>query len=577
MKAKLLIILVLGPLLLGCGARQENQSEDQSKSSEIPDKGGNLVIGISSEPQTLNPLIALSKTERNIIGLIYRRLADINADLASFSPQLAKEWHFTADSLSLVFDLRTDVSWHDGHPFSARDVVFTYTLQTNPQVAWDGIAYKHNIKQVQALNDSTVAFHFSKRYPFMLMDAVEGYIVPAHIWSQVDIAAIQTSAYNRNPVGCGPFMFQQWKPQQRLILKRYHNYYQAGQPYLDRIICRIIPDKVSICRQLLSEDLDFMESIPPRNFAQLQEDWQQGKTQIRPASYLGRQYDFIGWNLIDRAHFHQMLQKYGQDLTHVPDFIKPHPLFGSQKVRAALTMAIDRQALCETVNYDLAIPMHGPIPIILDAYHAEANVNWEYNPRKARAYLAAAGWKDSDGDGILDKNGRPFAFEMLTNSGDLRREQALTIIQQQLKQVNIKMTPRLVEGGYLVGDLIPNRKFDALLFGWNVGLKMDLTPLFGRSSFFIPFHFTGYYSARYDSLANRVHQSHTREARGILYDKIARHLSHELPYTWLYYEKESTGIHSRIKNALFDRRGAYLNLEEWWIPQNKQFRTFKKS
>ncbi len=577
MKDKLIFCLFLGGLLICCGGKQESRSASQSGSSEKPEAGGNLLIGISGEPRTLNPLLALSKTERNMISLIYRRLADINADLVSFSPQLAKNWHFSGDSLTLIFDLRRDITWHDGHIFSAADVVYTYTMQTNPQVAWDGIAYKQNIERVQALNDSTVAFYFTKRYPNMLMDAAEGYIIPEHIWSQVDVSAIHTSDYNHNPIGCGPFVFQQWAPQQRVILKGYENYYQSDLPYLERIIFRIIPDKVSICQQLLSEDLDFMESMPPRNFANLRKDWQKNKTPVRPVSYLGRQYDFIGWNLLDRDHYHRMLQKYGQDLDHIADFIEPHPLFGSQKVRAALTMAIDRQALCETVNYNMAVPLHGPIPIILDVYNATANVTWEYDPGKAQKYLKAAGWTDSDGDGILDKNGRPFAFEMLTNSGDLRRKQALTIIQQQLKKVKIKMIPRLVEGRYLVGDLLPNRKYDAILFGWNVGLKMDLTPLFGRSSFFIPFHFTGYYSTRYDSLATLVRQSTNRATRQNYYNQIAHHLSDELPYTWLYYEKEATGLHSRIKNARFDRRGAYINLEKWWIPTEQQFRTLEKS
>ncbi|RKY61332.1 MAG: hypothetical protein DRP96_03450, partial [Candidatus Neomarinimicrobiota bacterium] len=130
--------------------------------NQTVEDGGVLVAGIRKEPESLNPLFALSQSSRNIIGLIYSRLANLNADLNSFSPGLAHSWEVSEKQRQVVFHLRTDVTWHDGVPFSAQDVVRTFELHTNPEIAWDGINFKENISDVYAPDDSTVIFIFNK-------------------------------------------------------------------------------------------------------------------------------------------------------------------------------------------------------------------------------------------------------------------------------------------------------------------------------------------------------------------------------------------------------------------------------
>ncbi len=250
-------------------------------------------------------------------------------------------------------------------------------------------------------------------------------------------------------------------------------------------------------------------------------------------------------------------------------------MFGSQKVRAALTMAIDRETIARVVNHGMAIPMNGPIPPILWAYNEKANTVLPYNPELAKKYLREEGWRDSDGNGILDKDNVEFSFEMLTNSGNIRREQALTMIQEQLRKINVKMIPRVVEPGLLYGRMLPSRNFDAVLIGWNVGLKMDFSPLFNSSTFFTPFHFTGFYSKEYDRLEETAKNANNRYTAQKYWDKIAKLLSWELPYTWLYYKLECIAIHSRFKNINFDKRGSYIQIEDWWIPEEERTKTDK--
>lgn len=571
----LLIVVCLVFALFSCDSNIKNikQSSFETDTTKITD-GGTLVVGVCSEPESLNPLTALSQTSRNIISLIFRRLADLNEDLATFTPQLAKKWAFSSDSMSLVFHLRTDVLWHDKIPFTAADVMYSYQMQINPEVAWDGISYKDNIASAQSPNDSTVIFTFHKKSLSMLMDAVEGYIVPKHILEHDPPEKMHESHFNVNPIGAGPFRFLGWKDQQTVTLIKNNSYYETGKPHLDRIIFKIVPDNLNLLTQLKAGEVDLVEGIYPKDFQGIVKNWDEVKSSVRPVSYMGRRYDFIGWNLIDPDTYQEAIQNEISEIK-INEYIKPNKLFGSQKVRCALTMAIDREALTDAVNFGMALTMDGPVPPILAAYNEDANIRWHYDPRQAIKLLSEEGWIDSDKDGILDKDGVAFEFEMVTENGNVRWEQVATIIQDQLGKIGIRVTPRLVEPALLYGKMLPSKDFDAVVIGWVVGLTMDLAPLFHSSSFFTPFHFTGYNSLRYDSLDAASKNTINPEAAQQYYIDIARLLSYDLPYTWLYYRLECSAIHGRFKNVKSDKRGMYINLEDWWIPLNERNRIDK--
>ena len=557
-------------LIISCGISRRGKPgvSKPSTSLAIP-SGGTVVVGIRSEPESLNPLFALSQSARNVVSLVFRRLADINEDLSTFTPQLAKYWIISDDSLKITFTLRDNVVWHDGVPFTAEDVVFTFKMHTDSIIGWDGISYKENIKNVESLDDSTVVFSFYQKSLSMLMDAVEGYIVPKHLLGDIPREKMRESDYNQHPIGTGPFCFLDWQAQQLITLKRNKSYYEAGKPYLDRVIFKIVPENVYLVTQLKSGELDLVEGVYPRDFQNLQVDWERGTSAVRPVSYWGRRYDYIGWNLIDPVYYHSVQKSHGNSLP-IGSYIKPHRLFGKQQIRRALTMAIDREALANVVNYGMASVMHGPIPLILSAYNEAANYHWLYDPDSAMAILKSEGWRDNNRDGILEKDGIPFEFELVTEIGNLRWEQAATIIQDQLKKIGIKVIPRMVEPAMLYGKLLPTRDFDAALTGWIVGLKTDLAPLFHSSSFFTPFHYTGYYSAGFDRLDEELKETRNTDFGQSCTDSIARLLSWDLPYTWLYYRYECTAVHKRFQGVQIDRRGVFINLEDWWVPLDQR-------
>lgn len=570
------ILLILSLVLFSCQNKNQSNSPptDLYPSTSHIENGGTLVVGIRTEPETLNPLFALSQASRNVIGLLFLRLADINADLETFSPRIAKSWEISLKKRQIVFHLYQNIRWHDGHPLTAEDVVFTHQMHINPVVGWDGISYKQNISNVTAPDDSTVIFTFHASNRTMLSDAVEGYILPKHLLQPYSPEELFTADFNRQPVGAGPFAFVEWQDQQLIRLSKNKSYFKASKPHLDRVIFRIVPDNFNLLNQLKSGEVDMVEGIHPKNFLAIQKSWQSGHSDIRPIRYLGRRYDFIGWNLIDPVSYREAVAA-GATQSTIDSLIRPNKLFGNQKVRAALTMAIDRKAIMNSVNFGMAVPLNGPVPPILPSYNEAANVIWEYNPEKSRKWLAELGWADRNGDKLLDKDGVSFQFEILTESGNLHWEQVATIVQAQLAEIGIQTRLRFLEPALLYGELLPKREFDAVIMGWTVGLTPDYAPLFHSDSYFTPFHFTGYYSPEYDRLDNLAKSARTKAGAQPYYDKIARLLSRELPYTWLYYRMECSAVHSRFKNIVFDKRGLYVNLEDWWIPRNERLKIDK--
>ncbi len=533
MNQKNLIIIIAFFLLINCA------KTDRSETTGI------LRIGIRNEPENLMPLFPLSSVSNDVNYALFNHLLEMNEDLQSFAPELARSYHFSDDSLKITFHLRTDVFWHDGQKFSADDVVFTYQLQTNEAVAWDGISFKQNIHNVQARDDSTVVFLFSKKTPFMVMDAVEGVILPKHRLESIPATELFNSDFGHSPVGTGPYQLEDWTPQQYIVLKKNENYFKPGKPIIRTIIFNIIPEPYVLSRQLQAGEIDIINDIPPGYINKLNAK----KDSIIQLKYSGKDYDFIGWNLVDSESF----RKYRGDIPKAPKKtiprIAPHFLFGNREIRKALSLAIDKQIICQQMDFDLLKPINAPHILFRDFVTNQESTGQTSNLREAQKILMDQGWKDSDNDGILEKNGKEFVFTMYTNAGNSFREQILMILEQEFQKINIKMIPKVVEANYLVSDIIPNKKFDAVLIGWNAGIKPDFTSLFHSSQYLHPFHLTGYYSKKFDQQSQAMLKSETIQEYNIHLKKTINILTHDKPYTWLFARKKIFLYHQRVSNV----------------------------
>ncbi|MDA2934405.1 peptide-binding protein [Acidobacteria bacterium AH-259-D05] len=522
------------------GRSEEPNLEYQAKWNEFyhqpHDQGDTLVLGIIGDVDSLNPLTLTTLGAQDIIGLLFLGLTRTNPDF-SHGPLLAKSWEFSDDHLELTFHLRDDVFWHDGVKTTAHDVKFTFEKQRNPNIGWSAIKWKQYIKDCVVIDDYTVKFIFERVYPYQMMDAVVGAILPKHILEKVPDQEMVSTDFNRNPVGNGPFRFKEWKAQQYIEVEANENFV-AGRPPLDRIIFKVVPDQENLVIQLRSGQIDFMERVPPRFYKELSR-----REDLVAHIYPSRRYSYIGWNL-------------------------RNPLFQSKKVRQALTMAINRQEIIDSLLLEFGEINNGPILAIIWAHNPNLP-NSPYDPEKARQYLAEEGWRDRDGDGWLEKDGKRFSFTLKTNKGNQIREDIVVLVQDMLKQVGIEVKPNILEWTIFSGDL-NDKNFEAAVAGWSVGLKMDMTTIWHSDSISDKFNFVSYSNPEFDRLNDTAIFEMDQQKAKQMWWRAQEMIAEDQPYTFLYNAQQISFLHKRFQNVQFETVGWSYNLEQWWVPKEQQ-------
>ena len=328
----------------GDGPVEPRQAREEP--DDPPSHGGTVILGLSSDLDSLNPYLSTQALNRDVAYQIFESLVVEQADFGqgppTFSPALASEWEFSEDGRELTFHLRPEAVWSDGVPITAEDVRFSWQASVHPDVAWIAAEIKASIVEVRVEDPLTATFVFSRVYPYQMMDANDGVIIPKHVWERVPFAEWRTSGLDRQPVCSGPFRVERWIPNQSIELVRNPRYYDTGSPYLDRVVYRIMPDASAGFEQLLAGEFDFWDSIQPTDLDRAESD-----PDVIVHRYTDRFYSFIMWNCA-RA------------------------LFSEPEVRQALALAIDRQRIVDDLFFGVAQLASGPIPPLYWAHDPAA-------------------------------------------------------------------------------------------------------------------------------------------------------------------------------------------------------------
>jgi len=281
--------------------------------------------------------------------------------------------------------------------------------------------------------------------------------------------------------------------------------------------------------------------VPPAEMHRVEES-----DDLYAITYPARSYTFLVWNT-------------------------RNPLFESATVRRALTMAINRQEIVEALLYG-----YGTVAVS-DAMPFQWEFNeelepWPYDVEEARRLLAEEGWTDHDGDGIIDKDGRPFRFTLRTNQGNDLREDIVVIVQNALQQVGIDAQPQMVEWNTFITDL-KDKKFEAAVSGWSVDFKFNPTDTFSTEAIEAgQYNYPSYSNPTADSLMELALSTLDREAAKPLWNQYSEIIHQDQPYTFLYYLNERVGVNNRLRSVKADARGHLINAAEWWIPEDLQLR-----
>ncbi len=505
-----------------------------------PVAGGTLVVGSPTDVDSWNEYLARQSFSAKILGLLYLRLArevDGPHGGRDFEPGLAESWTFSADGRELTFRLRT-ADWSDGTRVTAEDVRFSWRAQTSPEVAWAGAAAKAAIRDVEVVDPRTVRFWFDRPYPFALADAVDGGILPEHVYGAVPFGEWRTHDWTQAArVTSGPFVLEEHDPAAEIRLARNPRYLAAPLPRLDRVVVRIVPDMGNLVTQTLSGAIDLVEGVPPRDAARVA-----AAPGVAIRAFDFPNYDYVGWNE-ERA-----------------------PL-GDAEIRRALTLAIDRRALVDEVLYGYGRVAAGPIPSAAWGFDADLEP-WPYDPERARAILSARGFRPRPSDGMLERDGHPFSITLATNVGNEVRAACAVKIQAQLRRVGVAvdvlppMEMRAFVSRNMAGD------FDAYVGGWTfTSGRAELRTLFGSGS--IPpdgFDVVRYRSAEVDALLDRADAAADSGTLRDAVRAVARRIHDDQPYTFLFETRRLAAVRDRVRGLRFDVPGDSLaRLDEVWL------------
>jgi peptide/nickel transport system substrate-binding protein len=529
-------IYILGLFLLaaallaapfGCGNR--NRVE----------RGGTLVVGEINDYEGLNPMSTTDAHARDVYNLLYLSLLEENPDLLTFGPRLAESWEFSPDRLALTFHLRKDVVWSDGARVTARDVEATFAAQKDTLTLWSGLHLKQHIDSVTVRDDYTIVYHFNLAYPYQVMDANDGPIMPKQVLDRVGHAAFGKIPIEQLPTD-GPFKLGSWVKGQALTLLRYENYYEKGKPYLEKVIFKIIPDQVTLLTQLKSGEINCMEAVPPGEM----DDIKKNHPELAIYTFPTRTYHYIGWNAA-------------------------RPLFANPRVRRALTMAIDRRLINENVYYGFAQECTSPFPPIIWAYNPNIKPV-PYDTAGARRILAEEGFRDVNGDGWLEKDGKRFEFELLTQYGSQLRSDVQVMVQDMLRKVGVKADPATLEWTVFL-EHVKSGNYDAQVGAWRVGTKADLAPIWSCEARGPEgYNRVNYCNPLVDSLnAAAAGMLDFEKAKPIFY-RVQDLIYDDQPYTFLNVQRARNVVDARFKGVRQDAISMYHYLQDWWVSPDKK-------
>lgn len=387
-----------------------------------PQPGGELIFGRNEETETLDPQATTTVSSAEVDYLIYDTLVTRDFDM-SIKPGLAEDWNVSDDGLVYTFHLKPDVKFHSGKPLTAQDVKFTFERWKNKE----GSPTRYQIdavSEIQVVDEHTVRFILSEPYAIFL-DVLTGYA--ASILNEEFVTEVESRGqdYGTSPEtvdGTGPFILKEWIRQDQMTLVRNDAYtwgppiYEnRGPAYLERVTLRVIPEDATRIAELEAGSIDFTPTLPPVEVSRLE-----NVPDLNLYRYTDLNTQFIGFRL-------------------------SAPILSDIRVRRAINHAINKEEVVEAAYYGLAEPASGPLaPNTWGWWPGVEDIQYRYDPEKAKQLLEEAGWTQMDARGIRQKDGQPLKILLMYSKGPTT-DVLMPLIQEQLRQVGIDVTLREME------------------------------------------------------------------------------------------------------------------------------------
>jgi len=535
------------------------QSSCQSNQWRVPEAepGGTVTIRYSAQPANLNPLTYKDHYASIVLGDagVYESLLEYDPKTLQLRGLLAESWSLSEDKLSITFKIKSEACWNDGRPVTAQDVEFSFRAMMIPTLDAQRMqTYYIDCEKVEAIDEKTVVFKWKKRYFKSLEQSGGLFVIPKHVLDPDNLIDTDTKALaqrlnqwnflweGKPQVSSGPYMMESWdKTANRVVLKRNERYW-GPKPALQRLVFRFISNEDAAIQALKAGEIDAMWLNT--------EQWQnQTNDEAFLKNYIKKKYlrvtagyNYIGYN--ERR--------------------KP---FDDRRVRRALGYCMPRELIRGKIFYNLRELANGPFGLV--SKQSSPNVGQlPFAPEKAKQLLAEAGFKDADGDGVLEREGKPFEFSLSMPAGSAQYEQVLALFQDELAKIGVKMSIDPYEWS-VFEEKLNKRDYEACILAWTGAIENDPFQIWHSSSRENRgSNHIGYNNPEVDRLIEEARQEFDVDKRNAMYHRIHEIIFEDQPYTFLF-TGPSLMVHSkRIKNVNTTPLG--VNFLEWWIPRSER-------
>lgn len=500
----------------------------------------------------LTPLVVDGDAYTSQVGsFVLESLIVRDPETLEWRPWIARSWTVSEDGLTITFDLRENVRFSDGEPLTADDAVFTYEWINNPEVNTPQLrSYYENFESVTADGPYRVVFKLREPY-FLSLEFAGGMpILPRHYYER-----FTPEEFNTMPgllMGSGPYMLpmppEQWQPGLgRIELVRNERYW-GPRPTFDRLVWREITDETAELVAFRNGEVD-RYGVRPEQYKQLKGDPNLlAKANLYEYSAPTFGYRYIGWN---------------QKRNGEPTF------FADPRVRRALTMLTNRQEMAEQLMAGLATVANGPFNP-LGSQAAPDIEPWSYDPQRARALLAEAGWTDRDGNGVLENDRRQeFRFKLIYPSSSENYRQMAFYLKDAYARAGIVLEPDPTEWNTML-QRIDERNFDAITLGWTGSIEGDPKQIFHSDSIASGgSNYVSYANPELDALIDKARATIDKDERLKMWRQVHRILHEDQPYTFLFFTKAVVFMDKRIRNVQITRVGMN-DVTEMYVPADLQ-------
>lgn len=506
-----ILMLIIG--VLSC-ARKEAKFTGE--------RGGSLVIGALDMPTRIDPLEPSLFSSNEILELLFLPLHRIDPQTGRMQPVLAESWEFSEDLRSVTYYLRKNVTWWDGKPVTAEDILFTYQKMKDPATNYPSINALRFVSEAEVINSRTIRFTCERVYADILTDT-DIRPVPKHIYEEAGLD------FGRNPVGNGPYKLKEWVPGQGMILTVNEGYYR-GAPALEEIYVRHYTVAKDMIDDFTNGDLDLVLDITPSAAQDLRDN-----ENVNVLTQPGNTYLYVAWNL-------------------------SHPFLRDAQLRRALSLAINKQRILHDIYRDMGEISSGPLVPSSWGYNDEV-MPVEYSVSNARELLRSMGFIDSNRNRLIDKDRQDFVLTIITNSENLDRAAILDYVAEDLRQLGIRVITRKLPANEFL-DALANRQFDGYIMGWYVGDKIDPAIYWSSQG---RYNFVGYSNALVDSLIEKGVSMLDRKRAQQVWNEFQRTVHDDQPYSFLVVPNRMAAIYKRVKGVEHEVRLTSTHL--YWIPE----------